>query len=65
MKPEFLPCPFCGSRLVGALQESTVPTDKLGVVGCGVCGAQGPSHSDDLDELTRLWNKRAYVPQEK
>ncbi len=56
--PEFLPCPFCGSTIVGALQESSDKNAKLGVVGCGVCGARGPSLFEG-EELTRQWNSRA------
>lgn len=57
MEGEFAPCPFCGSKVVGALLESTKPGDTLGVVGCGVCGASGPSLFDK-DELTARWNQR-------
>lgn len=56
---EFEPCPFCGSGIVGALQKSTVPGDTLGVVGCGACGARGPSLFDAPEELRDRWNKRA------
>lgn len=47
---EFRPCPFCGSRLVGAV-------DSIGVVECGVCGASGPCLCD-IDQCTERWNTR-------
>jgi transcription elongation factor Elf1 len=67
---EFRPCPFCGSSLVGALTEAQVrdpatngmvpdPHAKLGVVGCGVCGAEGPSLCDTPEEMAAGWNRRA------
>lgn len=52
-----LPCPFCGSKIVGRLLESTDANDKLGIVGCGVCGACGPSLFEG-DELIIQWNAR-------
>jgi Lar family restriction alleviation protein len=54
-----LPCPFCGSTIVGPLTESTDPRDRLGVIGCGVCGCSGPSLWDTPEELIRHWNERA------
>ncbi len=61
---EFLPCPFCGSRIVGALLESTKPGDKLGVVVCGCCGASGPSLFEE-HELAWKWNQRQPLPSAK
>jgi Lar family restriction alleviation protein len=53
-----LPCPFCGSSIVGVLLESSKSGDKLGVVGCGCCGASGPCFYDE-EELIERWNHRA------
>lgn len=61
---ELRPCPFCGSGLVGPLAESSCPGDRLGVVGCGVCGASGPSLFD-AGELVARWNARAELAAER
>lgn len=59
--PEFLPCPFCGSRIVGLAMlgetDEFDPADKS--VQCGVCGARGPSLVDTHAEGTVKWNERA------
>jgi Lar family restriction alleviation protein len=54
---ELQPCPFCGSDIVGVLEESTRPGDVLGRVSCGVCGADGPRLCE-RDEFVRRWNQR-------
>lgn len=54
---DLLPCPFCGSSIVGPLLGSSIDTDKLGVVGCGLCGANGP-WLFDAHELIGRWNQR-------
>ena len=51
------PCPFCGSTIVGELLESTEVKAKLGRVGCGVCGAEGPCLCEP-SEYTDQWNRR-------
>lgn len=61
MSDEFKPCPFCGSKIVGALQESTRQGDILDSINCGVCGACGPVNFEP-HEFRDQWNARAEHP---
>lgn len=58
------PCPFCGSDIVGELTKSSIPTEKLGVVGCSVCGCSGPRNYD-VHEFVPKWNQRYAEDLEK
>lgn len=58
MPDDLKPCPFCGSSIVGVIEESDRPGDVLGVVSCGCCGASGPSLCEP-EEMVPRWNQRA------
>lgn len=62
---EFLPCPFCGSTIIGIQARpwvASVAQSQIECANCGVCGANGPCLVDTEDELVAAWNTRQGLP---
>ena len=60
VKPELLPCPFCGG-------EPIYRIDHVDYVQCSVCLTTGPNASivGGMNRFDEAWNNRADSPKEK
>ena len=60
MKPEYMPCPFCGMIQLYIVRTSDRLIDE-GYVECSNCGARGPTYSlgvRDSEDIVGRWNMR-------
>lgn len=63
MRPDLLPCPFCGGEAKSFLENSCdCCGGRVGVAFCLHCGAEHGHHPTEADAIA-AWNRRGQQEQ--